>query len=56
MEIILVRHCETDWNKENRCQGISDLSLNQAGLKQAENLRSYFNNLDIDLIFSSTLK
>ena len=56
MEIILVRHCETDWNKQNRCQGISDISLNNDGLKQAEDLRFYFSDRNIDIMFTSPLK
>ena len=42
MKIIFVRHCETDWNKEERCQGVTDLELNPNGLAQAKKLGIYF--------------
>ena len=56
MEIILVRHGETDWNKNKRCQGISDIDLNETGLKQAEQLKNYFYSKKIDAMFTSNLK
>ena len=38
MKITFVRHCETDWNKEERCQGVTDLELNSNGFMQAKKL------------------
>jgi 2,3-bisphosphoglycerate-dependent phosphoglycerate mutase len=37
-EFILVRHGETDWNKEKRIQGSTDIALNADGLAQAQRL------------------
>tara|TARA_B100000925_G_C21958373_1_gene452225 strand:- start:397 stop:1011 length:615 start_codon:yes stop_codon:yes gene_type:complete len=56
MNIRLIRHCETDWNKLEKCQGISDIELNETGLKQSRFLKKYFLNKEIDIIFSSDLK
>jgi len=55
MKIIFVRHCETDWNKEERCQGISDLELNSQGFIQAKKLKGYFKDKKIDYVFCSDL-
>lgn len=35
IQLILVRHGETDWNKEGRYLGSTDLPLNKKGLQQA---------------------
>jgi probable phosphoglycerate mutase len=37
-ELILLRHGETDWNRELRFQGHVDVALNAIGLAQAERL------------------
>jgi len=52
----LVRHGQTDWNKEGRYQGQADTPLNAAGEAQARRLADYFDGISIDAIYSSDLQ
>lgn len=56
MNIYLVRHGITDWNKEYRWQGEEDRELNAEGINQAETVQKRFAGDDIKSIYSSTLK
>lgn len=56
MKLILVRHGETQRNREGLIQGISDLPLNEKGRKQAEALGRALAKERIDAIYSSPLK
>ena len=56
MEIFLVRHGATDWNLTGRCQGATDLELNEVGLKQAEKTATSLSRERIDAVYSSNLK
>ena len=57
MNIYLLRHGETDWNKEGRLQGHTDIMLNQKGRKQIGRSAEILAKLpvDFDLIISSPL-
>jgi broad specificity phosphatase PhoE len=53
--LYLVRHGETDWNRDQRLQGTLDVPLNSAGVAQARRLADYFVPLPIVCIVSSPL-
>ena len=51
----IFRHGETDWNKERRCQGHTDVALNQTGISQAQELAKKVKELNLGVIYSSDL-
>lgn len=51
--IYVIRHGQTDLNKEGRMQGRLGLPLNDYGIKQAEALRDKLKNVKFDFVFSS---
>lgn len=53
--VYLVRHGETDWNREQRLQGALDVPMNAAGLAQARRLAQRFSTLPIACVVSSPL-
>jgi len=53
--VYLVRHGETDWNRERRLQGTVDIPLNDAGVAQARQLAGYFATLPIAEVACSPL-
>ncbi|MFH1078853.1 MAG: histidine phosphatase family protein [Pseudomonadota bacterium] len=55
MELILVRHGETIWNREGRVQGFSDMDLSDAGVKQAQQLALSLKDAPILSIYTSPL-
>lgn len=56
MKIIIVRHGETEWNKEEIFRGGKNIPLNKNGLKQVKLLSKKLSDLKINRIFSSPLK
>ena len=56
MKLILVRHGETDWNKQRRVQGLSNLGLNETGRKQADALAQVLRKEKVDAIYASPLR
>jgi broad specificity phosphatase PhoE len=55
MEIILVRHGETEWNVKGIFRGRIDIELSEMGIKQVELLAKYLSDLKIDAIYTSPL-
>lgn len=55
-ELFIFRHGQTDWNKEGRLQGHTDVPLNQTGVEQANSLIPVVETLNLDVILSSDLQ
>ena len=53
--LFLFRHGETDWNREARMQGGTDIALNASGRAQALALRDFFKLNPVDVFLSSDL-
>ena len=54
--IILIRHGETNWNKEGRFQGQIDIPLNETGKEQASKASKYLDEIKFSKAFSSSMK
>lgn len=57
MKIILARHAQTAWNRDNRIQGQSDSDVTLAGMRQTQALVAALAEADflIDAVYTSTL-
>lgn len=55
MTVYLFRHGETDWNKEKRLQGQSDVPLNEFGRELAVKTAEALKDIRFDAAFSSPL-
>ncbi len=53
--IILIRHGETDWNREQVFRGKIDVPLNEVGLSQARGVKKALEGVAIDVIYASPL-
>jgi broad specificity phosphatase PhoE len=53
--IYLIRHGQTDWNREGRWQGFEQTSLNSEGLAQAQALAEYLRQYPITAVYTSDL-
>lgn len=56
VRLLLVRHGETEWNRQQRFQGQRDIPLNANGENQAQQAAAFLQNIPLDLAFSSPLK
>lgn len=55
MKLLIVRHGKTNWNKEKRAAGLTDVDLNEEGIEQANILKDKLKDIHIDIIISSPL-
>jgi len=57
-KIVLIRHGESEWNKENRFTGWTDVDLSEQGIKEAKNAGETLKKegFAFDIAFTSVLK
>lgn len=55
MRLIVVRHGETEWNRNRRAQGRSDVALNDIGRQQARHTAERLARMRLDGVYASPL-
>jgi 2,3-bisphosphoglycerate-dependent phosphoglycerate mutase len=57
-KLVLLRHGESQWNKENRFTGWTDVDLSENGVKEAERAGEalLYNHFEFDISYTSVLK
>ena len=53
--LLLVRHGETQWNRESRFQGIKDIPLNENGRVQGKKTAEFLKDIQIDFAVTSSM-
>lgn len=56
IDLFLIRHGETDYNKEGKYCGFTDITLNGKGILQVFELQKKIKDISPDIIFSSSHK
>jgi broad specificity phosphatase PhoE len=55
-KIYLIRHGETESNRKGIFRGRLDILLSQMGKEQARDLKRYFENIPVDVVYTSPLQ
>lgn len=55
-QFVLIRHGETEWNRDQRVQGHLDVELSERGIEQAHRLAAWLEADPPDVIYSSDLR
>ena len=55
MRLYLIRHGETDWNRDRKIMGLEPIPLNALGRERVEMLARYLKGFRIPVIFTSTV-
>jgi len=56
LTVYLIRHGETLWNREGRCQGVTDIPLTEKGYRQAHAIAKALAEKPLSLILSGPLQ
>ena len=56
MRVYLIRHGETEWNRESRIQGREDVPLDGEGLEQARAVAAAFRGVRLSAVLTSPLQ
>lgn len=54
--LVLCRHGESQWNRENRFTGFTDVDLNDTGVAEAKRAGAQIKDIKFDKVYTSTLK
>lgn len=54
--LVLLRHGESEWNKENKFTGFTDVDLSEKGVEEAKKAGQLLKAVTFDKVFTSTLK
>ena len=52
---VMMRHGQSEWNKENRFTGFKDVPLSDLGVKEAMQAGERLSDIKFDVVFTSTL-
>jgi len=55
LKLLLVRHGETDWNRDRRIMGRQEIGLNETGRQQALALKEALARFPVDAVYSSSV-
>jgi len=53
LRILLIRHGETEWNRERRIMGTEAIGLNETGRLQSLHMKEALGGVPVDLVYSS---
>ena len=54
--LVMMRHGESQWNRENRFTGFTDVDLNDTGVAEAKKAGQALKGIKFDKVYTSTLK
>jgi 2,3-bisphosphoglycerate-dependent phosphoglycerate mutase len=55
-QLVLIRHGESEWNKENRFTGWIDIPLSEKGEEEAKSAGEKLKGFNFDMVFTSVLQ